>query len=82
MKPHAHHIERPLTAGGVCYPPYRYTRGYAVLMACESWDQGVYGHPRAPTGARVLPSPTRGGEASWKYPIGGGGDASHVRQRV
>ena len=60
MKPHAHHIERPLTAGGVCYPPYRYTRGYAVLMACESWDQGVYGHPRAPMGARVLPSPPRG----------------------
>ena len=60
MKPHAHHIERPLTAGGVCYPPYRYTRGYAVLIACESWDQGVYGHPRAPMGARVLPSPPQG----------------------
>ena len=58
--PHAHRIERPLTAGGVCYPPLGIPG--VMLAACPArvGVRVVLGHPHAPTGAWVLPSPSRG----------------------
>ena len=40
MKPHAHHIERPLTAGGVCYPPYRCIPG--VMLYSWHASHGIW----------------------------------------
>ena len=58
--PHAHRIERPLTAGGVCYPPLGIPG--VMLAACPArvGVRVVFGHPHAPMGAWVLPAP-RGG---------------------